>query len=93
MSERFKIFKNDEGIYRVQVQDSLGGRWLLDEDLMVAIFSSHKSKILDFYSEDQAQAAINQVLTKERLLRDRWVAAQPQTPAPVPSDTFKPIKA
>jgi hypothetical protein len=89
--DRFKVFKNDEGIFRVQVSDSLGQRWLLDEDLMMGVISSHKSKILDFYSKDQAEAAIQQVLTKERLLQDRWVALNPQKPAAPPSDTFKPI--
>lgn len=82
--DRFKIFKNNEGIFRVQVSDSLGGRWLLDEDLMMAVISSHRSKILDFYSKDHAEAAIQQVLTKERLLRDRWIALNPEKPAQIP---------
>ena len=89
--DRFKIFKNNEDIFRVQVSDSLGVRWLLDEDLMMAVVSSHRSKILDFYSEDQAKAAIQQVITKERLLRDIWVALNPEKPATPPSDSFKPI--
>lgn len=90
--DRFTIFKNDEGIYRVQTTGPLGPRWLLDEDLMMAIFSSHKSKVLDFYSKEQAESAIAQVLNKERLLRDMWVAKQPQKEPTPPTDTFKPVK-
>ena len=91
--ERFKVFKNDEGIFRVQIQDPLiGPRWLTDTDLMTAILGSHRSKILNLPSAEAAQAVISQFLEKEAWIKElhrRQTAPPP--PEVIPSDTFKPI--
>ena len=92
--ERFKIFKNKEGIYRVQIQDRIMGyRWLKDIDLMTACISSHVSKVLNCQSEDHAQETIAEFLAKEKMLREMWDRKNnPPAPPPEPSDTFEEIK-
>lgn len=92
--ERFKLFKNQEGIIRIQITDSFPApRWMTDTDLMTAVLGSHRSKILNFTSEKSAEAVISQFLEKERMLKDLWEKKQSPAPAEVePSDTFEEIK-
>lgn len=89
--ERFTIFKNNENIYRIQINEGIGSpRWMTDTDLMLAVLGSHISKIIDCGSKEQAQYYIKKLLEKEEMVRKTFAPKEPEV-IPVVSDTFKPV--
>jgi nitrous oxide reductase len=53
-NEDIHIITNGQGIWMVEI----GNRLMRDEDLLIAISSNHKSKILEFQTESEAHEAI-----------------------------------
>lgn len=78
------IYQNSDGVFRVKV----GNRWLLDEDLMIMISSNHRSEVLNFFSREDAQDAINQYNSIPRSLIGMKEEVLKKEPLPV-KDDFK----
>jgi hypothetical protein len=54
----FKIKKNSQNLYRVEIGGNSITHYMRDEDLLLSIPSSFKSSVLHFTSKGQAEKAI-----------------------------------
>lgn len=56
----YKVLENSQGFFKIKIKDHSGWRFILDEDLMMAIVGSHVSKDQLFFTPAEVNTFIDE---------------------------------
>lgn len=85
MNNRYILYKNDQGFYRMLFIDANNReRWFLDEDTMSAVIGSHRSSVMTFTTKSAALTALGKYF-------DRCKPKPTLESIIIVNDTFQPI--